>query len=130
VSAEARTKPRVLVVDDEPPLRELMAVTLGDAFECLLAADGEEALQMLRDGAAPEVVFLDVMLPGVSGLDVLREMRADPRLKSIPVVVVSAWQTQEDVARAVEAGADHFLSKPFGVEEVGVIARTLTGGGA
>ncbi len=111
----AEMKPRVLVVDDEPPLRELMVVALGGAFECDEAPDGEEALRLLR-ADTPDLVLLDVMLPGLSGLDVLREMRADDELRDVPVVVVSAWQTPEDIERAVECGADRFLTKPFSPE--------------
>jgi two-component system phosphate regulon response regulator PhoB len=116
--------PRVLVVDDEAPLRELIVVTLGDAFRCDEAGDGEEALAKLK-AEPPDLVFLDVMLPGLSGVDVLREMRADPALHDVPVVVVSAWQAPQDVAVALENGADRFLAKPFRVDELASVARAL-----
>lgn len=121
-------RPRVLVVEDEEPLRELLVVTLGDAFACEEAGDGEAALARLRE-APPELVILDVMLPGRSGLDVLREMRVDPALERVPVVVVSAWQSPKDVATALDAGADRFLGKPFQVEELAATARALVGRG-
>jgi two-component system response regulator MtrA len=127
VTVDGKVRPRVLVVDDEAPLRELIMVTLGDAFECVPAADGEEALRLLRETPA-ELVFLDVMLPGRSGLDVLREMRGDPELSTVPVVIVSAWQTPEDVETALDSGADRFLAKPFRVDELVSIARGLVGG--
>jgi DNA-binding response OmpR family regulator len=114
----------VLVVDDEAPLRELIAVALGDEFACDEAEDGAEALTKLR-AAPPDLVFLDVMLPGVSGLDVLEEMRTDRRLQRVPVVVVSAWQASDDVSAAIERGADRFLAKPFDVEELASMAREL-----
>jgi DNA-binding response OmpR family regulator len=117
----------VLVVDDEAPLRELIVVTLGDGFLCEEAADGETALGLLRE-SPPDLVVLDVMLPGVGGIDVLREMRADPALRDVRVVVVSAWQAQEDVAAALEAGADSFLPKPFRVEDLLSTAEELVGG--
>ena len=85
--------PRILVVDDEPPLRELVVVTLGDGYQCDEAGDGEEALERLHGGEY-DLVLLDVMMPGRSGLDVLREMRGDARLRDFPGVVLSAWQTQ------------------------------------
>jgi DNA-binding response OmpR family regulator len=120
------SRPRVLVVDDEAPLRELLVVTLGDAFECAEAADGETALAMLEEHP-PDLVFLDVMLPGLSGIDVLRTMRANPVLGDVAVVVVSAWQGPQDNAAARECGADGFLEKPFRVDELASVARGLVG---
>lgn len=122
-------RPRVLVVDDEAPLRELIVVTLGDAFRCEEVSNGEAALTQLRE-SPPDLVFLDVMLPGLGGIDVLREIRADPALRDVGVVVVSAWQAQEDVARALENGADSFLPKPFRVEDLLAVAHELAGRGA
>lgn len=122
-----RGLPRVLVVDDEAPLRELVVVTLGDAFACVEAEDGEAALELARS-EPPDLVFLDVMLPGLSGLDVLRALRADPALESVPVIVLSAWQAPDDVTRAIEAGADRFVSKPFDVEALAAAAHDLLDG--
>ena len=119
-------RPRVLVVDDEAPLRELIVVTLGESFRCEEAPDGESALSQLRESPS-DLVFLDVMLPGVDGIEVLREIRADPALQGVGVVVVSAWQSPEDVARALDSGADSFLPKPFRVEDVLSIAEKLAG---
>ena len=120
------SRPRVLVVDDEAPLRELIVVTLGDSFECEEAADGETALAAIRE-RPPDLVLLDVMLPGLSGIDVLRELRADPALGDVRVVVVSAWQGPEDIAAALESGADGFLEKPFRVDDLASVAHGLVG---
>jgi DNA-binding response OmpR family regulator len=117
-------RPRVLVVEDEQPLRELVVVTLGEEFECDQAADGEAALERLRAGA-PQLVVLDSMLPGRSGLEVLGEMREDPRLRDVPVLMLSAWQSPEDVETAMDAGANAFLGKPFRVEELIRVAQEL-----
>jgi DNA-binding response OmpR family regulator len=116
----------VLVVEDEQPLRELIALTLGQEFDCDEVADGEAALEQLR-AAPPQLVVLDSMLPGRSGIEVLREMRADPKLRDVPVLMLSAWQSSEDVDSAIDAGADSFLGKPFRVEELISIARDLAG---
>jgi two-component system phosphate regulon response regulator PhoB len=72
-------------------------------------------------------VFLDVMLPGMSGIEVLRRMRANPALGDVAVVVVSAWQGPQDIAAALESGADGFLEKPFRVDELASVARGLVG---
>jgi two-component system KDP operon response regulator KdpE len=119
---DVSVKPRVLVVDDEGPLRELICVTLGDGYECVEAVDAAEAMRVMRE-QAPELVFLDVMLPDRSGLEVLQEMRADEALHDVPTVIVSAWQSPDDVTRALEHGADAFLPKPFQVEELESIAH-------
>jgi CheY-like chemotaxis protein len=107
----------ILVCDDDPGLRELMKVTLGSGYRFVEATDGDEALASL-DAERPDIVLLDVMLPGYSGLQVLETMRNDETLRDVPVIVVSAWQTPSDRAAAEAAGADRFLGKPFELEEL------------
>ena len=114
----------MLIVEDEQPLRELVVVTLSEEFDCDQVADGEAALERLR-ASPPRLVVLDSMLPGRSGIDVLREMRADPQLRDVPVLMLSAWQSSEDVDGAMDAGADSFLGKPFRVEELVSVAHEL-----
>ena len=118
-------RPRVLIVEDELPLRELIVVTLSEEFDCDDVADGEAALERLRASPPPRLLVLDSMLPGRSGIDVLREMRSDPKLRDVPVLVLSAWQSSEDVDSAMDAGADSFLGKPFRVEELVSVAHEL-----
>jgi DNA-binding response OmpR family regulator len=122
--ARSDGRPRALIVEDEETLRELIVITLGEAFACEEAEDGDTALELLRR-SPPDLMLLDVAMPGKSGIDVLREMRADPVLQKVPVCVVSAWQSPSDVAKALEAGADRFLAKPFRVDELASIARSL-----
>jgi CheY-like chemotaxis protein len=74
------------------------------------------------------MVVLDVMMPGRSGIDVLREMRADEALRDVPVVVMSAWQSTEDIDAALAAGANGFLPKPFRVEDLDSTVRDVIGG--
>ena len=115
--------PVILLVDDEPPLRELMKVRLGAGYRYAEAESAAEALELARKDV-PAVMLLDVMLPGASGLDLLREMRSDPRLSSVRVVIVSAWQSVDDRDTALDLGADAFLAKPFKVEElVNIVAE-------
>jgi DNA-binding response OmpR family regulator len=118
--------PKILVVDDEPPLRELVIVTLGAAYVCDEAATGDAALERLRESRY-DMVMLDVMMPGRSGIDVLHEMRSDEALRDIPVVVMSAWQSSEDVDAVLAAGADGFLPKPFLLEELDAAVRDAIG---
>ena len=124
MNAAVSRRPRVLVVEDEQPLRELVVVTLGAAFDCEEVGDGEEALRRMQE-APPDLVVLDAMIPGLSGHDVLRAMRTNPALGDVPVLVVSAWQQEEDIAAALAAGANAFLGKPFRIEELEEQAREL-----
>lgn len=116
---------KVLVVDDEPPLRELMRATLEPVHEVTEAADAAEALAACA-AVRPDVVLLDVMLPGASGLDVLRTIRSDDASSSTRVLVVSAWDAEADRRRAEEEGADGFVVKPFLPEDlVAAVDRVL-----
>src|SRR5215218_177582 len=112
----------ILVVDDEPPLRELIRVSLGDRFEFTEAADADEAWAEAQS-RRPDLVVLDIMLPGRSGLELLRQLKSDSALARVPVVVLSAWQTDEDARDALAAGADAFFAKPFAPDE---LARVVT----
>jgi len=107
----------ILVCDDDDRLRELMKVTLGGDYRYVEATDGDAALAACR-AERPDLVLLDVMLPGASGLEVLEALRGDARLRDVPVIVVSAWQTPDDQAAAATAGADDFLGKPFELEDL------------
>ncbi|MCG6876340.1 MAG: response regulator [Betaproteobacteria bacterium] len=103
----------VLVVDDNPENREMLARRLGrEGFAVLRAAGGAEALATLET-AAVDLVLLDVMMPDINGYDVLKRLKADERLRDIPVLMISSLDEDESVARCIELGADDFLPKPF-----------------
>ncbi len=100
----------VLIADDDARIRRLLGATLrGGGYDVLEAADGEQALAAVR-AHRPALAVLDVQMPGRSGLDVCRTVRADPQLRGIGVVIVSATATPDD---AEWAGADGFVPKPF-----------------
>ena len=88
---------------------------LGPRYRFLEASDGKEALDAMRE-LSPDLIVLDVMLPGLSGIDVLETMRADDELSGTPVVVITAWSHAE--IEAWTAGADRFVSKPFDPDEL------------
>lgn len=102
--------PTILVCDDDPSLRELVRAVLGPRYRFVEAADGIEALALARE-ERPDLIVLDVMLPGLSGIEVLEQIRGDAALRSLPVVVITAWSHAEVEAHV--AGADRFVSKPF-----------------
>lgn len=104
---------RVLVVDDDPHIRELLRILLDlEEFELIEAPDGERALQQARE-QDPDLVLLDVSMPGVDGFDVCTQLRADPALAGIGVILLTARATQHDRERGMDAGADAYLTKPF-----------------
>jgi CheY-like chemotaxis protein len=105
----------ILICDDEPTLRELIRVSLDGGYRFAEASDGPTALEMARE-LNPDVVILDLMLPRLSGLEVLTELRRDERLRSVAILVVTAWNDTADAA--LEAGADGFVTKPFDPEEL------------
>lgn len=103
---------RVLVVDDEADIRLTLRLILELAgHEILEAADGAEALVMVQQ--SPDVVLLDIRLPDIDGLDVLRIMKGDPSVAGIPVVCVSAHSSEDTLRRALALGAVAYLGKPF-----------------
>jgi DNA-binding response OmpR family regulator len=124
----AGREPLVLICDDEPPLRELIRVTLGSGYRFREAATIADSLGMLRV-EPPDLVILDLMLPGGTGLDVLRAIRADDALAETAVVIVSAWSDEANRTGAEEGGADAFVPKPFVPELLAAQVAELLGQG-
>lgn len=118
--------PTILVCDDEHVLRTLIRASLDSAYGVVEAADGEEALRRARE-ARPDVILLDLMMPGRSGLDVLAELRDDPATAGTPVIVLSARTQVADRQAALEAGADRHLGKPFSPSELVAAVEELLG---
>jgi putative two-component system response regulator len=116
------TIPTILVCDDDPSLRELVRAVLGDRYRFVEAADGAEALELARE-VPPNLIVLDVMLPGMSGIEVLEALDADAALASIPVVVITAWSHTEIDAEL--AGADRFVRKPFDPDALSTAVEEL-----
>jgi CheY-like chemotaxis protein len=112
----------ILICEDEATLRELVRAVLGPGYHYVEAVDGVEALELVR-ARKPELVVLDLMLPELSGFDVLDAMRDDPVLTGTPVVVLTAWSHVK--AEAEEKGADRFIAKPFEPAELETAVREL-----
>ena len=107
---------RVLVVDDEYDIRYLVQAAL-EHCEVLTAADGPSALALLRH-AKIDAVLLDVMMPGMDGFSVLRRIRGDDQYKDLPVIMLTAKAGEHDHVKAFKDGADAYLTKPFGVDDL------------
>lgn len=118
---------RVVVGDDEDDIRELvcLAVVRAGCTVVRSVADGAEALAAAR-AEDPDLVVLDVSMPGATGLQVCEALRADPATAALPVLLLSAGATPDDIARGIAAGADAYLPKPFGVAALVREIRTLT----
>jgi two-component system cell cycle response regulator len=122
---DAPTRARILVVDDEPAIREYEAILLSElGHEVLAAADGAEALELARE-KQPHLILLDIMMPELSGIEVCRQLRADPRTRDIRVIVVSAVDAKRALEESIIAGADDFLAKPIHALELMVRVRSI-----
>ena len=103
----------ILVVEDESAIRELLRYNLAkEGYRIRGAASGEEALAAAAS-APPDLVLLDLMLPGLNGLEVCRRLKQDPKLRQIPVVMLTAKGEEADIVAGLELGADDYLTKPF-----------------
>ncbi|MBL8519341.1 MAG: phosphate regulon transcriptional regulator PhoB [Betaproteobacteria bacterium] len=110
--------PRVLVVEDEPAIAELIAVNLKhDGFLPVVAEDGAAAQRELNE-VLPDVILLDWMLPGESGLMLARRWRADSRTRNVPILMLTARGDEPDKIAGLDAGADDYLTKPFSPREM------------
>ncbi len=106
---------KILIVDDQAKIRELVNVTIriGD-YEILEAASGDEALEVARKHQ-PDLIFLDVMMPNssIDGFETCRQLKADDRTKGAHILMLTALDKEEDIARGKEVGADGYFTKPF-----------------
>ncbi len=117
--------PLVLIVDDERDLVRLLEFNLQEAgFETVSAYTGEEALQKVRQ-RVPDLVVLDLMLPDISGNEVCRQLRAFPRTRHVPVLMLTARTDEVDRVVGFEGGADDFVTKPFSVRELVLRIRAI-----
>jgi len=118
----------VLVADDEPHIGRIIKMKLEQGpFTVTLAYDGREALDVLERHDDIALVLLDLMMPQLSGLDVLARMRADPRWKSIPCIILTAAGQEQHHRQALELGASEFLTKPFSPKKLYARAAELAG---
>jgi two-component system alkaline phosphatase synthesis response regulator PhoP len=118
-------KDRVLVVDDEEDILELIQYNLSkEGYEVATSASGEQALQQAR-ATLPDLVLLDLMLPGVDGLDVCRLLKSDRRTAHIPIIMLTARTEEADVVTGLELGADDYITKPFSPRVVGARVKAV-----
>jgi two-component system phosphate regulon response regulator PhoB len=108
----------ILVVEDEPAIQELLTLNLQQAgYQPLRAMSVEQAQQLMRE-AIPDLIILDWMLPGMSGIDFARRLKGDVNSKSIPIIMLTAKSAESDKVRGLEVGADDYVTKPFSPREL------------
>ena len=108
----------ILVVEDEPAIAELLSVNLGFAGHKVLVAENAEIAQSIVEGQLPDLILLDWMLPGMSGVRYARKLRADERTKEIPIIMLTARTDEGDKVEGLETGADDYITKPFSPKEL------------
>ena len=120
-SAKWGVKRMIFIVDDSPNDIELTTIALattGREISVRSAPDGKSALAMLRNGlGVPALILLDLKMPGIGGIEVLQEIRADDRLRKIPVVVVTSSALESDKTDAIAAGANDYMQKPLALDQ-------------
>jgi CheY-like chemotaxis protein len=124
VPSEIEMPPTILVCDNEEPLRALVRATLESvSYTIVEARDGDEAIARARE-LKPDLILLDMMMPGRSGIDVLEELRAEPELAATPVVMLTARTQAADREAAAGAGVNRFVAKPFSPRELAAIVES------
>jgi two-component system, OmpR family, phosphate regulon response regulator PhoB len=128
----AAAKTRVLVIEDERALTDVLAYNLQrEGYEAFLAHEGQEGLRKAQT-LLPDLILLDLMLPGMSGLDVCRELRAGERTRDIPIIMITAKAEETDQVVGFKLGADDYVTKPFSVkvllERIKALRRRLDSG--
>jgi two-component system phosphate regulon response regulator PhoB len=112
------TDSNILVVEDEPAIREMLRVTLErSGYRVLEAGDGQQVERVMGDDR-PDMILMDWMLPGISGLDLTRRLRRDPSLREIPIIMLTARGEETSKVAGLEAGVDDYVTKPFSPREL------------
>jgi DNA-binding response OmpR family regulator len=118
----------ILVADDEPHIGRIIKMKLEQGpFRVTLAYDGQEALDFVNNGEQVDLVLLDLMMPKLSGLDVLRRIREQEKFKSLPCIILTAGGEAKHERDALELGATQFLTKPFSPKKLYALVARLTG---
>src|SRR3954470_15502757 len=115
----------ILVIDDEPDLLELVEFNLKkDGYETIVAKNGQSGLEIAQK-IVPDLIILDLMMPGLDGLEVCRELRADARTRQIPMIMLTAKSAEADRIVGLELGADDYVTNPFSPRELVARVRAL-----
>jgi len=115
----------IFIVEDDENIREMIKMALTSFSYDVTAFDNAEDALMAVKVSAPDMIIFDIMLPGISGLEATKKLRSDPRTKGIPVIMLTAKDTEMDKVTGLDCGADDYIAKPFGVMELGARIRSV-----
>ena len=107
----------ILVVDDTTANVDLMVSLLSDTYDVSVALDGESALESIAD-EKPSLILLDIMMPNMNGLELLQQLKDDPKLADRPMIMITAKNSQDELMEGYQHGADYYITKPFTVEQL------------
>lgn len=118
---------RILIADDEHNIRHILDFSLNvEGFDVIAAQDGEEAL-LLAASESPDLIIMDVMMPGCGGIEACRQLKQDPRTRAIPVVLLTARSSRDDREAGLAAGAVEYVTKPFSPQKVIDLVQSILG---
>jgi CheY-like chemotaxis protein len=117
MSAGAKGR-RILAVDDDAEVLQMLQRYLGTDYEVVVARDGPAAMAMASKEPHPDLILLDIMMPGIDGLGVAHRLRMIPELKHVPIIFVTAKAEPLDVVKGIQAGARNYVTKPFKLEDL------------
>ena len=110
--------PKILIVDDEPAIRQMLGFTLsGEGYEYTEAGSADEAQEEIKQ-SQPDLILLDWMMPGLSGVDLARRLKRHPETKDLPIIMLTARGEEHDKIKALDTGADDYVTKPFSTQEL------------
>jgi len=111
-----KSKPHIQIIEDEPDIADLLEFNIINAgYKSSKSKDGETGLEKVRE-RQPDLILLDLLLPGINGLDVCTILKSDTQTKSIPIIMLTALGQEKDIVKGLESGADDYITKPFSVE--------------
>lgn len=125
--AEPAKKRRILVAEDDPSISMMIAKVLSQHYDVVVVNDGRAALAKAGEAPAPDLLLLDVMMPGLDGHGVAAAVRALPGMKGIPIIFLTAKTGPAEVIKGIQSGARHYLTKPFKIDELLLRVKKVLG---
>jgi len=125
--AAAEKKKRILVAEDDPSISSMIAKVLSQHYDVIVANDGKAALARAKEVPPPDLLLLDVMMPGLDGHGVAAAVRQLPGLKAIPIIFLTAKTGPAEVIKGIQSGARHYLTKPFKIDDLLLRVKKVLG---
>lgn len=125
--SEAAKKRRVLIAEDDPSICTMLAKVLSQHYDVVVATDGKSALARAAETPAPDLLLLDVMMPGLDGHGVAAAVRLLPGLKGIPIIFLTAKTGPAEVIKGIQSGARHYITKPFKIDDLLLRVKKVLG---